>query len=204
VKAFRASGKKAIAYTDTFGEIANNTGAYYLATAFDEIYIQPSGDVNLTGLMFETPFARDAFAKLGVQPRIGARYEYKNAVNTYTEQGFTAPHKEAMEKLLGSLYGQMVNGIAEGRKLSPDEVKNLIDQAPHMGQAALDAKLVDGLLYRDEATASGVVDSGAGLRPAVILVWTNPGRTTTTRAPVPTRLSPSPWQKASRPALDEP
>jgi protease-4 len=150
VKAFRASGKKAVAYTDTFGEISNSTGAYYLATAFDEIYIQPSGDVNLTGLMFETPFARDAFAKLGVQPRIGQRYEYKNAVNTYTEQGFTAPHREAMEKLLGSLYGQIVNGIAEGRKLTPDEVKGLIDQAPHLGQDALEAKLVDGLLYRDE------------------------------------------------------
>jgi protease-4 len=150
VKTFRASGKKAIAYTDTFGEISNNTGAYYLATAFDEVYIQPSGDVNLTGLMLETPFARDAFAKLGVQPRIGQRYEYKNAVNTYTEQGFTAPHREAMEKLLGSIYGQIVAGIAEGRKLTPDEVKNLIDQAPHLGEAALEAKLVDGLLYRDE------------------------------------------------------
>ncbi|MDY7231253.1 signal peptide peptidase SppA [Hyalangium rubrum] len=150
VKAFRASGKKAIAYADTFGEGGSGTGAYYLASAFDEIYIQPSGDVTLTGLMMETPFARDAFAKLGVQPRIGQRHEYKNAVNTYTEQGYTAPHKEAMEKLLGSLYGQVVNGIAEGRKLGPDEVKGLIDQAPLLGQAALEAKLVDGLLYRDE------------------------------------------------------
>jgi protease-4 len=160
VKAFRASGKKAIAYTDTFGEISNSTGAYYLATAFDEIYIQPSGDVNLTGLMLETPFARDAFAKVGVQPRIGQRYEYKNAVNTYTEQGFTAPHREAMEKLLGSLYGQIVNGIAEGRKLTPDEVKALIDRAPLLGQDALDAKLVDGLLYRDEILEKVKKDAG--------------------------------------------
>ena len=164
VKTFRASGKKAIAYTDTFGEISNSTGAYYLATAFDEIYIQPSGDVNLTGLMFETPFARDAFAKLGVQPRIGQRYEYKNAVNTYTEQGFTAPHREAMEKLLGSLYGQIVNGIAEGRKLTPDEVKGLIDRAPLLGQAALDAKLVDGLLYRDEIIEKVKKDAGSSAK----------------------------------------
>ncbi|HEX8699945.1 MAG TPA: signal peptide peptidase SppA [Myxococcaceae bacterium] len=168
VKAFRASGKKTIAYADTFGEISNATGAYYLATAFDEIYIQPSGDVNLTGLMFETPFARDAFAKLGVQPRIGQRYEYKNAVNTYTEQGFTAPHREAMEKLIGSIYGQMVNGIAEGRKLTPDEVKGLIDQAPLLGQAALEAKLVDGLLYRDEILEK--VKQVAGERSKLLFV----------------------------------
>jgi protease-4 len=164
VTAFRASGKKAIAYTDTFGEIGNGTNAYYLATAFDEIYIQPSGDVTLTGLSFETPFARDAFAKLGVQPRIGQRHEYKNAVNMYTEQGFTAPHREAMEKLLSSIYGQVVNGIAEGRKLTPDEVKALIDQAPLMGQAALDAKLVDGLLYRDELLEKVKKDAGERAR----------------------------------------
>lgn len=150
VKAFRASGKKAIAYADTFGEGGGATGAYYLATAFDEIYIQPSGDVNLTGLALETPFAKDAFAKLGVQPRIGQRYEYKNAVNTYTETTYTAPHREAMEKMLNSFYGQIVHGISEDRKLPEEQVKTLIDQAPLLGQAALEAKLVDGLIYRDE------------------------------------------------------
>jgi protease-4 len=164
VKAFRASGKKAIAFTDTFGEVGNATGAYFLASAFDEVYIQPSGDVNLTGLMLETPFARDAFAKLGVQPRIGQRYEYKNAVNTYTEQGFTAPHREALEKVLGSYYGQIVRGIAEDRKISEDEVKALIDKAPLLGQAALDGKLVDGLLYRDEVIAKVKKEAGEGAK----------------------------------------
>jgi protease-4 len=164
VKAFRASGKKAIAFTDSFGEGGNATGAYYLAAAFDEVYIQPSGDVNLTGLAMETPFARDMFAKVGVQPRIGQRYEYKNAVNTYTEQTFTAPHKEAMEKLLGSFYSQIVRGIAEDRKLSEDEVKALIDRAPLLGQAALDAKLVDGLLYRDQVLEKVKKEAGEGAR----------------------------------------
>ncbi|MBN1206497.1 MAG: signal peptide peptidase SppA [Myxococcaceae bacterium] len=164
VKAFRASGKKAIAFTDTFGEGGNATGAYYLASAFDEVYIQPSGDINLTGLAMETPFARDAFARLGVQPRIGQRYEYKNAVNTYTEQGFTAPHREAMEKLLTSFYGQIVAGIAEGRELPEEEVRRLIDNAPLLGQAALDAKLVDGLLYRDEVLDKVKKEAGEGAR----------------------------------------
>ncbi|WP_225413449.1 signal peptide peptidase SppA [Stigmatella hybrida] len=164
VKAFRASGKKAVAYTDTFGEGGSATGAYYLATAFDEVYVQPSGDVTLTGVAMETPFARDAFAKLGVQPRIGQRYEYKNAVNTYTEQGYTAAHREATEKFLGSLFGQVVRGIAEGRKLSEDEVKALIDRAPLLGQAALEAKLVDGLLYRDEVLAKVKAEAGEGAK----------------------------------------
>ncbi|RKG76341.1 signal peptide peptidase SppA [Corallococcus exercitus] len=150
VKAFRASGKRAVAYADGFGEAGNGTGAYYLATAFDAVYIQPSGDVGLTGLVMETPFARDAFAKFGVKPEFGKRAEYKNAVNTFTDAAYGAHQREATEAYGLSLFNQVVKGVAEGRKLSEDQVRALIDRAPFMGQAAVDAKLVDGLRYRDE------------------------------------------------------
>jgi protease-4 len=33
-------------------------GAYYLATAFDQIYLQPSGDIGLAGIIMETPFVK--------------------------------------------------------------------------------------------------------------------------------------------------
>lgn len=65
--------------------------------------------------------------------------------------GYTAPHREATEKFLGSLYGQVLKGIQEDRKFgSADEVKALIDGAPYLGHEAVEKKLVDGLLYRDE------------------------------------------------------
>ncbi|MBZ4375661.1 signal peptide peptidase SppA [Corallococcus sp. AS-1-6] len=150
VKSFRASGKRAVAYADGFGEAGNGTGAYYLASAFDSVYIQPSGDVGLTGLVMETPFARDAFAKLGVKPEFGKRAEYKNAVNSFTDESYGPHQREATEAYGGGLFRQVVKGVAEGRKLSEDEVRALIDRAPFMGQAAVDAKLVDGLRYRDE------------------------------------------------------
>ncbi|NOK11634.1 signal peptide peptidase SppA [Corallococcus exercitus] len=150
VKAFRASGKRAVAYADGFGEAGNGTGAYYLASAFDAVYIQPSGDVGLTGLVMETPFARDAFAKFGVKPEFGKRAEYKNAVNTFTDASYGPHQREATEAYGQSLFNQVVKGVAEGRKLSEDQVRALIDRAPFMGQAAVDAKLVDGLRYRDE------------------------------------------------------
>ncbi|MBJ6760784.1 signal peptide peptidase SppA [Myxococcaceae bacterium JPH2] len=150
VQAFRAKGKRAVAYADSLGESGNGTGAYYLASAFDEIYIQPSGDVALTGISIETPFARDAFAKFGVVPRFSKRAEYKNAVDTYTEQDYTAPHREATDGFTSSLYGQIVRGVAEGRKMTEAQVRDLIDHAPYFGKEALEAKLVDGLRYRDE------------------------------------------------------
>src|SRR4030095_15714348 len=47
---FRAAGKPAVAWAETFGEFGVGNGAYYLATAFDQVYLQPPGDVGLTGL----------------------------------------------------------------------------------------------------------------------------------------------------------
>lgn len=162
VKAFRATGKKAVAYADTFGESGSSTVAYYLASAFDEVYIQPSGDLNITGLAFETAFARDALAKAGVKPRYLKRAEYKSAVNTYTEQGYNAPHREATERYAQSLFGQVVRGIAEERELPEDTVRALIDQAPLMGPEAVEAKLLDGLRYRDEVLGELKTQAGEG------------------------------------------
>lgn len=151
VIAFRKSGKPAIAWSETFGEFGPGNASYWLATAFDEIWLLPSGDVGLTGLIAEGQFLRGTFDKLGVVPRMDHRYEYKNAMNQLTEKKFTAPHKEALGKIVSSIFGQMVQGIAEGRKLGADEVRALADRGPFFGQEAVDAKLVDGLAYRDEA-----------------------------------------------------
>ncbi|QRK11172.1 signal peptide peptidase SppA [Archangium violaceum] len=184
VKAFRAKGKKAVVYADTFGEGGGATGAYYLATAFDEIYIQPSGDVSVVGAAVETPFGRDMLAKLGVKPRMGKRYEYKAAVNSYTEQTYTEAHREETERFLTSLFGQVVKGVAEGRKLSEEQVKAAIDAAPLLGKEALEAKLVDGLLYRDEVYEKVKEEAGKGARLLYVEKYLERAGRPNTRGPV--------------------
>jgi len=148
--AFRQSGKPAIVHAEAFGEFGPGTGSYYLATAFDEIYLQPSGDVGLTGLMYESPFIRGTLDKLGVVPRFDHRREYKSAMNTFTEQKYTPAQRESTLKVMGSQFGQIVSGIATARELSEDAVRALVNQGPLFGQEALAAKLIDGLAYRDE------------------------------------------------------
>jgi protease IV len=151
VIAFRGSGKPAIAYAETFGEGSKGNGSYYLATAFDEIDLQPSGDVGLAGLMLESPFIRGTLDKVGLVPRMDHRSEYKNALNEITERKFTPAHREATEKIMDSAFGQIVKGIAQARKMSEPEVRALIDRGPFLGDEALKAKLVDKLVYRDAA-----------------------------------------------------
>jgi protease IV len=150
VARFRSHKKFAIAFAETFGEFGPGNNAYYLATAFDQIYLQPSGDVGLTGVMLETPFVKNTLNKLGGSFRGDHRYEYKNALNTFTETKYTPPHKEAMEKVMNSWMGQLKDGICTARQIAPDQFQGIVDKGPYLGKEALDAKLVDGLAYRDE------------------------------------------------------
>ena len=148
---FRKTKKFAIAFAETFGEFRNGGLAYYVATAFDQIWMQPSGDVGLTGVMLESPFIKGTLGKLGMSFHGDHRYEYKNALNLYTETRYTAPHREAMQKIMDSWFGQIVNGVAEARQKKPEEIKALIDRGPLLGNEAVEAGLVDKLGYRDQA-----------------------------------------------------
>jgi protease-4 len=150
VLAFRAAGKPAIAYAETFGEAGPGNRSYYLATAFDAVYMQPSGDLGLTGLIFERSFFRGALDKLGIVPRLDGRKEYKSYRYVFTERKYLPPHREAVTRVMESQFSQLVGAIAASRKLSEEGVRQLVDQGPFLGQAAVEAKLIDGLAYRDE------------------------------------------------------
>jgi protease-4 len=122
---FRAKGKRAIAYSDSFGEFGSGTRSYYLATAFDEIWLQPLGLVGLIGLRAEEPFFRGTLDLLGVVPRFDHREEYKSAADPIVEKTMTAADREQLQALLDSVYGQIVTGIAADRKLDPQAVRAL-------------------------------------------------------------------------------
>src|SRR6516165_687862 len=81
VAAFRESGKLTVAWSETFGEFTHGNLPYYLATAFDRIYLQPSGTLGLTGVAVEQLFLHDALAKIGVGFQSAKRYEYKTAAD---------------------------------------------------------------------------------------------------------------------------
>lgn len=150
---FRESGKPALIYSDTIGELGNATPAYYLASAFDEIWLQPSGGVGLTGLAIEQPFLKAFLDDLGVRANVLQRYEYKSAAETFSETEMSEANKEALDALFGSIFDQIVDGIADSRGLSAGEVRAQMANGPLIAQEALDADLVDRLAYWDEFDA---------------------------------------------------
>ena len=167
IQAFRAKGKFALAFSESFGEFGPGTRPYYLATAFDEIWVQPLGSVGLIGLRAEIPFLRGTLDWLGIKPSFGRREEYKTATNSLTETAMTGPQREETEALLNSVSGQIVRGIAAARRLAETQVGELIDRGPLFADEAKEAGLIDRIGYRDEALAAarGRAGSGARLMP---------------------------------------
>ena len=161
VHRFRDSGRFALAFSDSFGEFGPGTQGYYLATAFEEIHLQPLGAVGLTGLMAEAPLLRGLLDNLGVEPVGGKRGVYKNAADVFTERELSPAFEEALEGLVDSLYGQIVAGIAADRGVDPATVGDLVDGAPYGAREALDLGLVDRLAFFDETV--DLVEARAGV-----------------------------------------
>lgn len=163
VQRFRAAGKPAVVYADTFGELTAGNEPYYLATAFDEINLQPVGLVGLTGLAVEVPHLRNLLAQLGIRLEVSRRAEYKTVLESFTEAELTPANREMLEALLDTLSGQLVSGIAAGRRLDEARVRALIDQGPFTGEEALQARLVDHIRHADQALAALRRRVGAGV-----------------------------------------
>jgi protease-4 len=153
VEEFRDAGKLTVAWAETFGEFSAGNVPYYLATAFDTIYLQPSGDLGLTGITMARYFLRGTLDQLGVDFQVAKRYEYKSAAEQLTERSFTGPAREATERLAASVITQLADAIAERRRIDPAKVRELIDRGPFLAAQAHEAGLVDELGYRDEVYA---------------------------------------------------
>ena len=151
---FRRSGKVAVAWTESFGELGVGNVGYHLATAFEEIWLQPSGDVGLTGVVARAVFVRDALDRLGVEPQLAQRHEYKTAADTFLRSEMSDAGREMARRLAESATGTIVADVAAARGLDPATVREIVDHAPLTATEALEAGLVDRLGYRDEVYAS--------------------------------------------------
>jgi protease-4 len=141
--------KPSLAWAETYP----GTLSYYLASAFGEVWMQPSGSVGLVGFASNATFLRDALDKVGIEAQIVARGEYKSAASVFTEDGFTDAHREAVTRMLESLRGQVWQAVAESRSIDADALDALADRAPLLRDDAVSSGLVDRIGFRDEAYA---------------------------------------------------
>lgn len=166
VERFKASGKPAIAFADTLGEGGNGTVDYYLASAFSEVWMQPSGLLAMTGFGIEVPFAHDALESLGIAAEYGQRHEFKNAIDSAVRQTMSAQHRSSLQGLLASFHDQVAQGVAAARGMPPSRVRTLMDGPPLFADEARDAGLLTGTGYWDQILAQvNALNDGAAPVP---------------------------------------
>jgi protease IV len=180
IRKFKSHGKWTTAYLETAGESGAGNLPYIVASAADEVSLMPQGDLNLMGVQLRELFTRGTLDWLGITPNFASAGKYKSAANMFTNKDYTPAQKEEDEGLAGSLFDQIVASIGDERKLSPDAIKTLIDQAPLNADEGLKAKLVDRLEYEDQfddrvknhgGSEHKVVDYDNYARPSLFSNW---------------------------------
>lgn len=144
---FRKDGKFVISYSD----YVLTQECYYLSTAADKIYVNPGSMVDFKGLSSEVMFYKKALEKLGVEVQVTRHGKFKGAVEPFILDKLSEENKTQIKDYAGSIWNQVIKDISESRGISADKLNLIADNlAGNNALGALESKLVDGLMYRDE------------------------------------------------------
>ena len=146
---FKESGKFIVTYSENYSQ-----SAYYIASIADKIYLNPEGALDIHGMASQIMFYKHLLDKLDVEMQIvrGPNNRFKSAVEPYFLDKMSEANREQMEKLLGTVWGQILTGISESRNISVEQLNEIADNLDTYFNAemALEYGLVDNLYYKDQ------------------------------------------------------
>lgn len=146
---FKQSGKFTKIYAPSYIDIGGGLTQYFLASAFDEIWMQPIGMLSISGPSFEMPFAKNALDKLGVKAEFFTREEFKSAMENFTNSEISVSNKKMLTSIIGNLSAQMMKEIVNERSMNFITVGLQVDKGLLTGDEALEHQLIDRLDYPD-------------------------------------------------------
>ena len=146
---FKESGKFIVTYGESYSQ-----SAYYLASIADKILLNPEGALDLHGMATQITFYKHLFDKLDVEMQIvrGPNNRFKSAVEPYFLDKMSEANRDQMDKLLGTVWGQILQGISQSRNISVEQLNMIADNLETSFDAnkALEYGLVDNLYYKDQ------------------------------------------------------
>jgi len=145
IEQFRRSGKPVYAFLKT-----PTAREYYIASAATRVYMEPQDYLMFKGMRFELMYFRGTLDKLGVTVDVEHDGKYKDYGDMFTRTNMSPETKEVLNSMLDGLYSDLVTGVANGRKKSPDEIRATIDNGPFLSDQALKAGLIDRVRFEDE------------------------------------------------------
>jgi protease IV len=155
----RRAGKKVLCHLEDA-----DGASLYLCSAADRILLNPAGGIRFAGLRARYFYYAGLLDKLGIKAdfvRIGA---HKSAPESFTRSGASEVARDDKIDLLQQHEKQLTQGIAHGRKLTPEAVRASITKGPFVAVEAKTAGFVDGYAFDDELEAQTSVLVGQRVR----------------------------------------
>ncbi len=155
----RQSGKKVLCHLEDA-----DGASLYLCSAADRILVNPAGGVRFAGLRARYFYYAGLLEKLGIKAdfvRIGA---HKSAPEAFTRTGASDTARDDKIDLLQQHEKQLTLGIAHGRKLTAQQVRERIAKGPFVAIEAKTAGFVDGYAFDDELESQASLLVGQPLR----------------------------------------
>ncbi len=145
IQRFRDSGKRVVAYLEDI-----DLRSYYLATAADDILAPESATFLVLGLAVQSVFLKDALSRIGVKGDFLAVSPYKSAADQLTRSDMSPEVRDQFNWLLDSNWQTILSDIGDSRGFTPGVVSDLLDRSPMSASKAVDAGLIDHILYEDD------------------------------------------------------
>src|SRR3546814_12039860 len=117
-----------MAFAETFGEAGHGTLHDVLASAAGELWMQPSGELGITGFALQQPFLRPLLDDIGAQAQVAQREEYKGAMSFLTEDSLPEPQRQNLQRYLDSTLAQLVTAVAEARNLEAGAARDSTEE----------------------------------------------------------------------------
>ena len=144
--ACRAAGKPVVAYLNFA-----TTRDLYITSVASDLVIDPYGLALLPGLSSQPIFFTGALEKLGVGVQVTRVGKYKSFVEPFTRKDMSPEDRAQTQKLLGDLWGQILDDIAASRGTTREALQKAVDEHGFFtAEQAQEAKLVDRIAYHDE------------------------------------------------------
>ena len=139
-----------IAYSEIYSQ-----KAYYITSVADEVYLHPEGILEFVGLAYQGMFYKGALEKLDVEPQIIRHGKFKAAVEPYMLDKMSDENRQQITKFLKSIWSNMLADISESRKISTDELFQIVQQFKvRKASDAVTLGLIDANLYKDQVLDS--------------------------------------------------
>lgn len=161
VLALRAAGKMVVVHLDGGDDVH-----VFLASAADRVILSPAGGLALDGLSAQLLHFANVLDRVGVHADAVFAGEFKTGPNSFTKKEPTEQELIVINDLLDSFYSRLVEGIADGRGIAPDDVKAIIDRGGLTADAAVETEIVDQLGYWDQVPAK-IEDLAGGSKPSL-------------------------------------